>query len=101
MSDSPRTTLAYWQELQQTKCELAAAQVEIAALKSGVSEANKRWLEDRTERDGRIAELERERNYLVNVCYKARENCMEDNDCCAWLLLNQTCARYPSTGKSK
>ena len=74
MSDSPRTTLSHWQELQKTKCELAAAKV-------------------------RIAELERERNYLVNVLYKAREDCMEDNDCCAWLLLNQTCARYPATGK--
>ena len=30
MSDSPRTTLAYWQELQKTKCELAAAQEKIA-----------------------------------------------------------------------
>ena len=32
MSDSPRTTLAYWQELQKTKCELAAAQQRITKL---------------------------------------------------------------------
>ena len=32
MSDSPRTTLSHWQELQKTKCELAAAQERIAEL---------------------------------------------------------------------
>ena len=30
MSDSPRTTLSHWQELQKIKCELAAAQKQIA-----------------------------------------------------------------------
>ena len=46
----------------------------------------------------RIEGLQRERNYLVNVLYKAREDCIEEHDCHAMTLLDKTCARYPPTG---
>ena len=58
MSDSPRTTLAYWQELQKTKCELAVAQAAIDEQTVLLNSA-KRVI---TRQEHRIAELER--------CYK-------------------------------
>ena len=61
MSDSPRTTLSHWQELQQTKCELAAAQEKIAELRQNLQTAEGAIQDRITERDAalkRIAELE-------------------------------------------
>ena len=53
MSDSPRTTLSHWQELQKTKCELAAAQKRIAQLESTLIDVQNYGQK-------RIAELERD-----------------------------------------
>ena len=112
MSNTPKLDFEERQRTQQVYeecCEnpedfaynFVALQGELAAAQERIAQLESTLIDVQNYGQKRIAELERERNYLVNVLYKAREDCIEDNDCCAWLLLNQTCARYPSTGKSK
>ena len=50
MSDSPRTTLSHWQELQKTKCELAAAKVRIAELETLLREVLRQGCEYHTKK---------------------------------------------------
>ena len=80
MSDSPRTALAYWQELQKTKCGLAAAHEQLrnirneceANIELSLSQARKAL----AEKDKRIAELEESRALLATECREWREEAM-------------------------
>ena len=58
MSDSPRTTLSHWQELQKTKCELAAVKAEHEKCMPQVKVLTEKWAQAQKQ----IAELERERD---------------------------------------
>ena len=98
MSDSPRTALAYWQELQKTKCELAAAHEQLrnirneceANIELSLSQARKAL----AEKDKRIAELEKLIPLVSEVMANHRDpQSGEYNECekspCMWCDLAQ------------
>jgi len=109
MSEIPKLDFEERQRTQQVYEECCENPEDFAynyvALQGELAAAQKNWsatiqaaAENEEVSDKRIAELERERNYLVNVLYKAREDCIEEHDCHAMTLLDKTCARYPPTG---
>jgi len=104
MSDTPRTDALAKEASSLPECErimidfARALERELAAAQKNWSATIQAASEHEEVSDKRIAELERERNYLVNVLYKAREDCIEEHDCHAMTLLDKTCARYPPTG---